>query len=700
MYKIRNKKFALLLTIVFVLTIMMPLATPAFANTSYSALTTPTVTTGAGKTLGTLYVKIDPMPAAATAEEILSLPTDFVVTPGPVTSSGLAAAPTVTGPAVVPYGANEFKVAITKDATSGKAEVFIPLTANVPSGFSGDITVDVMGLSGQLTSGKVVVGKVASGAVEVSVDAPDYLTSGSTVTFTIKENAAGALKLDAESMKFTLPKGYSWRANGTVTPLSGVALVAAAPKSLTNDRVLAVNVTTVSTSKAIIRVSAIVDVDELDAKYGDVEVTLGGKSSVSPSKLALGKYADFGTKVTIEDATEILAGRYNVEVGTIVIEETAPFSFIANRTILLTLPSGAKWVNPTPATITATDANVAATAIVNSDRTLRITLGAATAVAGKIEIEEAAVSTKVNFGANDLKVTIDGSAGITGEAVVAKVIPAATVSADKPNLRIGVQAQVAGDIIITEAQAEALIKNKVLTISPVLDGITFEATPKAEVIEGDIDVTLKKAAGALTLEIDAESTVASKIKISGITLTVNRSVPEGNLELAVSGFAVNEVNDTVATGLASALFSQDNTLTKVVNAVCVTPAPGDAKQAASFVIGSSNYTLNGVEATMDVAPYVKDGRTYLPVRYVGYALGVAAENILWDGKTATLIKGDKVVQVTVGSKAMVVNGASINLDVAPELKDGRTMLPFRWIAWAFGAAVDWDAETQTVTMTL
>ena len=90
----------------------------------------------------------------------------------------------------------------------------------------------------------------------------------------------------------------------------------------------------------------------------------------------------------------------------------------------------------------------------------------------------------------------------------------------------------------------------------------------------------------------------------------------------------------------------------------------------------------------------------LPVRYVAYALGVAAENILWDGKTATLIKGDKVVQVTAGSKVMVVNGASINLDAAPELKDGRTMPPFRWIAWAFGAAVDWDAETQTVTMNL
>ncbi|MEW6424462.1 MAG: copper amine oxidase N-terminal domain-containing protein [Bacillota bacterium] len=48
-----------------------------------------------------------------------------------------------------------------------------------------------------------------------------------------------------------------------------------------------------------------------------------------------------------------------------------------------------------------------------------------------------------------------------------------------------------------------------------------------------------------------------------------------------------------------------------------------------------------------------------------------------DGKV-TLIKGDKVVQLTIGSNVMLINGVAVNMDVAAEIVDpGRTMLPFR-----------------------
>ncbi|KFD40544.1 hypothetical protein HX99_03050 [Peptococcaceae bacterium SCADC1_2_3] len=82
--------------------------------------------------------------------------------------------------------------------------------------------------------------------------------------------------------------------------------------------------------------------------------------------------------------------------------------------------------------------------------------------------------------------------------------------------------------------------------------------------------------------------------------------------------------------------------------------------------------------------------------------GVSQANILRNNTkvTATIVKGDRVVQVKIGSKVMLINGASITMDVAPEVKDGRTMLPFRWIAQALGASVEWDEATQTVTLKL
>lgn len=127
----------------------------------------------------------------------------------------------------------------------------------------------------------------------------------------------------------------------------------------------------------------------------------------------------------------------------------------------------------------------------------------------------------------------------------------------------------------------------------------------------------------------------------------------------------------------------------------------DPVRKATFTIGFTTYTINGEEHTMDVVPYLKGGRTYLPVRFAGYALGVEGDNILWDDATgtATLIKGDQKVRFTIGEAAMIVNDTRTYIDAAPEISNGRTMLPFRWIAIAFGAEPDWDAATRTVTIT-
>lgn len=121
---------------------------------------------------------------------------------------------------------------------------------------------------------------------------------------------------------------------------------------------------------------------------------------------------------------------------------------------------------------------------------------------------------------------------------------------------------------------------------------------------------------------------------------------------------------------------------------------------ASFVIGSNEYITDGVAQFMDVAPYVRNGRTYIPVRYVVQALGVSHKNILWDDatQTVTLMKDDKVVQLSIGSNTLVVNGKKSIMDVPAEITKGRTMLPFRYVAQAFGATVNWDDMLNTLTI--
>ncbi len=119
-----------------------------------------------------------------------------------------------------------------------------------------------------------------------------------------------------------------------------------------------------------------------------------------------------------------------------------------------------------------------------------------------------------------------------------------------------------------------------------------------------------------------------------------------------------------------------------------------------LTIGSSTYRIRGVSQTGDVAPYIKNSRTFLPIRPVAYALGIDDSHIMWDAasQTVTLSKDNRVVQLRIGSNIMTINGISITLDAAPEISNSRTCLPIALVAQAFGATVTWDAATQTVTI--
>jgi hypothetical protein len=109
---------------------------------------------------------------------------------------------------------------------------------------------------------------------------------------------------------------------------------------------------------------------------------------------------------------------------------------------------------------------------------------------------------------------------------------------------------------------------------------------------------------------------------------------------------------------------------------------------------------------MDAAPYEKDGRTYVPVRYLANVLGVRDEDITWDQSTqkVTLRKGGITLYLVVGSAEMLRMDAAtsarnfIPLDVAPEIVDGRVYLPARYVAESFGYRVEWEPTEMTVVI--
>jgi iron complex transport system substrate-binding protein len=100
--------------------------------------------------------------------------------------------------------------------------------------------------------------------------------------------------------------------------------------------------------------------------------------------------------------------------------------------------------------------------------------------------------------------------------------------------------------------------------------------------------------------------------------------------------------------------------------------------------------LNGIKInTGDVSPFIENGRTMVPVRLFSENLGAVVK---WDdaAQTVTIQGQDVSVKLTIGKNEAVVNGKNKTIDVAPVVLSGRTIVPLRFIAEAFGADVNWD----------
>lgn len=108
---------------------------------------------------------------------------------------------------------------------------------------------------------------------------------------------------------------------------------------------------------------------------------------------------------------------------------------------------------------------------------------------------------------------------------------------------------------------------------------------------------------------------------------------------------------------------------------------------AIATIGSKELEIliNGISSkkTMDVAAQIKNGRTMLPLRFVAEALGF---KVMWISETRTVVIYDDEfkVEIPVDSNLIIVNGVSYESDVKPQLVNNRTLLPIANIARALG----------------
>jgi len=119
-------------------------------------------------------------------------------------------------------------------------------------------------------------------------------------------------------------------------------------------------------------------------------------------------------------------------------------------------------------------------------------------------------------------------------------------------------------------------------------------------------------------------------------------------------------------------------------------------QAASSPIA---IVLDGKRLTSDVAPYIvpKANVTLVPLRVISESIGAAVD---WNpsAKSVTIRMSGTTIVMRTGQKYATVNGGNIMLDITVQTKQGRTMVPLRFVGEQLGLAVNWDSASRTITL--
>lgn len=115
-------------------------------------------------------------------------------------------------------------------------------------------------------------------------------------------------------------------------------------------------------------------------------------------------------------------------------------------------------------------------------------------------------------------------------------------------------------------------------------------------------------------------------------------------------------------------------------------------------IGSEIMTINGRSRIMDVVPVIKNEITLVPIKFVTEAFNISA---YWMPETrqVRIVEGAKEFFLTVDSSMVIIGTEEYTLASPPEIIDGRTFVPLRFVSESLGAKVEWNNDLREITIT-
>lgn len=284
----------------------------------------------------------------------------------------------------------------------------------------------------------------------------------------------------------------------------------------------------------------------------------------------------------------------------------------------------------------------------------------------------------------------------------------------------------ADNIVLTEAEEGMFQKGSKLILA--LEKIELEDDITYEITKGDIEIEveitdrdgLEKIADLSSEELKKyprdcsyiiinvidESTEASTITISGLKLYLDRTLPNGGYSLinvysdnGIWGNSSSDKNEYEKNGVFKyePIVADSN----YVNVITAGRNNDDSTldRKITLTVGERKLSAGEDAVVLDSPAYINtEGYTMLPVRAIAEALDATVN---WDEetKTVSILRGQRIVSMKVGSKEMYINGTKVIMNTQACINEGRIFVPVRDVANALSISnIEWNEKTKTITL--
>ncbi len=127
------------------------------------------------------------------------------------------------------------------------------------------------------------------------------------------------------------------------------------------------------------------------------------------------------------------------------------------------------------------------------------------------------------------------------------------------------------------------------------------------------------------------------------------------------------------------------------------------EQYYTLTIGKNEIVHKKGTETLDVAPYIENGTTFIPLRGLLELMGA---EVTWDGenRAVTIKKDTTEIYLQIRNKNVYVTTTKMGKErytllAPPRIENGRTFIPVRFVSEMLGYTVSWDGETKEIKIT-